>query len=54
MNAGYFLLAELGDAVGETGDFTARGVAMNDTLLRSADNGGLRIGHGGECGGAAA
>ena len=40
------LFAELGNPMREPGDFAARGVAMNDALLPSADDGGLRVHHG--------
>jgi hypothetical protein len=35
------------NAVGKPRDFTAGGVAVDDTFLRRADNGGLGLGHGG-------
>lgn len=45
------LLGELRDPVRQPGNLAAGGVAMNDALLRGADDGGLRLGH---CGGGGA
>jgi hypothetical protein len=48
------LFAELGNPMREPGHFAARGVAMDDTYLPGADDCGLRVHHGENCGGAVA
>ncbi len=46
------LFAELGDAVGEPGNFAAGGIAMDNALLRGANECRFCSGHGGSGGGA--
>jgi len=46
--------SELGDPVGEPRYFAARRIAVDDALLRRADDGGLGLGHGGQRTGAIA
>ncbi len=47
-------MTELCDAVGQPRDFATRGIAVNDSALRRANDGRFGFGHGGEGGAAIA